>query len=93
MENGEHGESRGIIKTAQRILVMMSAKQQPLGRIFSMHSPSIRPALTFVLPISVNKVSLKTLYMKTCLASNNSYSSGEGPGWGLRSQKHHVTWL
>ena len=45
MENGEHGESRGIVKTARCILVMTSAKQQPLGRIFSMHSPSIRPAL------------------------------------------------
>ena len=42
MENGERGESRGIVKTAQRILVVMSAKQRPLGRIFSTHSPSIR---------------------------------------------------
>ena len=45
MENGECGEPRGIIKNARCIFVMMSAKQQLLGRIFSMHSPSIRPAL------------------------------------------------
>ena len=41
MENGECGEPRGIVKNARCILVMTSAKQQPLGRIFSMHSPSI----------------------------------------------------
>ena len=52
MENGERGESRGIVKTARRILVVTSAKQRPLGRIFSMHSPSIRPGLR------TNKVSI-----------------------------------
>ena len=46
MENGEHGEPRGIVKNAQHILVMTSAKQQLLGRIFSTHSPLIRMALT-----------------------------------------------
>ena len=46
MENGECGEPRGIVKNALHILVMTSAKQQPLGRIFSMHSPSIRTALS-----------------------------------------------
>ena len=46
MENGECREPRGIVKNAQCILVMMSAKQQPLGRIFSMHSPLIGMALT-----------------------------------------------
>ena len=38
-------EPRGIVKNARRILVMTSAKQQPLGRIFSTRSPSIRMAL------------------------------------------------
>ena len=42
MENG------GIVKTARRILVVTSAKQRPLGRIFSMHSPSIRPGVDFL---------------------------------------------
>ena len=45
MENGESGEPRGIVKNAQCILVMTSAKQQLLGKIFSMHSPLIRMAL------------------------------------------------
>ena len=45
MENGECGEPRGIVKNAQHILVMMSAKQRLFGRIFSMHSPLIRMAL------------------------------------------------
>ena len=29
--DGECGESRGIVKTARRILVVTSAKQRPLG--------------------------------------------------------------
>ena len=45
MENGESGEPRGIVKNAQCILVMTSAKQQLLGKIFSMLSPLIRMAL------------------------------------------------
>ena len=50
MENGECGEPRGIVKNARRIWVMTSAKQQPLWRIFSMHSPSIRMALRRIDP-------------------------------------------
>ena len=46
MENGECRVPSGIIKNAQCILVVMSAKQQPLGRIFSTHSPLIRMALS-----------------------------------------------
>ena len=46
MENGERGEPRGIVKTERRIWAMTSAQQRPLWRIFSTHSPSIRPGLT-----------------------------------------------
>ena len=52
----------------------------------------LRYFLTLVLPISVNKVSLKTLYMKTCLASNNSCSSGEGPGVKVGSSISETSW-
>ena len=45
MENGECREPSGIIKNALHILVVTSVKQQLLGRIFSMHSPSIRMVL------------------------------------------------
>ena len=57
MENGECGEPRGVIKNAQHILVMMSANQQLLGRIFSMHSPLIRMALT------QNTLEVATIYL------------------------------
>ena len=45
MENGERGESRGIVKTARRILVVTSAKQ----REYSPRILSIRPAHTSIL--------------------------------------------
>ena len=45
MENGERGEPRGIVKTERRIWAVTSAQQRPLWRIFSTHSPSIRPGL------------------------------------------------
>ena len=48
--------------------------------------------LTLVLPISANKVSLKTLYMKTCFASNSSFSSGEGPGVKVGSRISETSW-
>ena len=48
MENGEHGEPRGIVKTERRIWAVTSAQQRPLWRIFSTHSPSIRPGLSNV---------------------------------------------
>ena len=46
MENGERGEPRGIVKTERRIWAVTSAQQRPLWRIFSTHSPSIRPGLS-----------------------------------------------
>ena len=45
MENGERGEPRGIVKTERHIWAVTSAQQRPLWRIFSTHSPSIRPGL------------------------------------------------
>ena len=48
MENGERGEPRGIVKTERRIWAVTSAQQRPLWRIFSAHSPSMRPGLTVV---------------------------------------------
>ena len=56
MENGERGEPRGIVKTEQRIWAMTSAQQRPLWRIFSTHSPSIRPGITVGWPQTVGVV-------------------------------------
>ena len=44
------------------------------------------------LPIFVNRVFLKTWYMKVCLASNNSLSSWEGPGVKVGSSISETSW-
>ena len=88
-----------IVLVRQWVIFLFS--EAPLDEVvmyseYSFHtacaSVVLRYFLTLVLPIPVNKVSLKTLYMKTCLASNNSCSSGEEPGVKVGSSISETSW-